>query len=250
MPVCRLIVDSAQAGAWNMAVDEMLLNRAAGEAAWSLRFYTWSEPTLSLGYFQSHRARESHRPSARCAFVRRPSGGGAILHDQELTYCLVAPASHPLARDANRLYRAVHAAFVDALASLGIPAQMYEQHGGPERPGPGAEPFLCFQRRSPGDLVVGPNKIAGSAQRRRGMAVLQHGSFLLRRSPAAPELPGLEDLYPCGLQPDQWQSVLSAQLSQCLEFDLRPRVLSEHELVEAKQLEREKHSSRPWRERR
>jgi lipoate-protein ligase A len=198
-----------------MAVDEVLLQRAADGGAACWRFYAWSEPTLSLGYFQDYAARAEHAPSHACPVVRRLTGGGAILHDAEITYSIAVPANHPWAarRDrpaasaAERLYRIVHGCLVEALAELGVAARLCEGEGGEER-----GPLLCFQRRAIGDVLLdlvqcraaaaapdvsagaGAAKIAGSAQRRCQGAVLQHGSLLLRRSPAAPELPGLEDL--------------------------------------------------------
>ncbi len=62
----------------------------------SLRFYQWNQPTLSLGYFQSYEDRGRHAASQECTVVRRQTGGGAILHDRELTYSLILPATHPL----------------------------------------------------------------------------------------------------------------------------------------------------------
>src|SRR5271169_4762547 len=102
--VCRLLVDPPASGAWNMAVDEALVDDAAARHACWLRFYGWSEPTLSLGYFQGYEERLAHRPSRQCPVVRRPSGGGAILHDVEITYSLAIPHAHPLAEDSTWLY--------------------------------------------------------------------------------------------------------------------------------------------------
>src|SRR5581483_5910324 len=86
MPLCRLLIDPPAAGAWNMSVDEMLLERTSAEGGFQLRFYQWNEPTLSLGYFQAVQDRAGHEASRGCALVRRLSGGGAILHDRELTH--------------------------------------------------------------------------------------------------------------------------------------------------------------------
>ena len=185
-----LLLDPPAAGAWNMAVDEALLE-AAAEGQGTLRFYRWSEPTLSLGYFQQYPDRWQHEPSRQCAVVRRPSGGGAILHDIELTYSLAIPATHPLAADRLGCYRAMHAALVEALADWGVQAVVLQQA---DKELHHRQPFLCFQRRAPGDVLVDGVKIAGSAQRRCRGAVLQHGSVLLGQSAAAPELPGLADL--------------------------------------------------------
>jgi lipoate-protein ligase A len=191
----RLLVDPPAWGAWNMAVDDALLETAVADGRCTVRFYRWQEPTLSLGYFQPYAERWRHAASRRCAVVRRCSGGGAILHDAELTYSFAVPNSHPLALSRLHLYRAVHSALIEAIAGWGVEATMFERSD--QRPLPdsaGQQPFLCFQRRSPGDVLVGGMKVAGSAQRRRQGAVLQHGSVLLAGSAAAPELDGLREL--------------------------------------------------------
>jgi lipoate-protein ligase A len=183
---CRLFIDPPADGAWNMAVDEALLESAALTNVLTLRFYRWSQPTLSLGYFQRYEDRRLHPASMECPCVRRSSGGGAILHDQELTYSLAVPPSHALARRPQQLYELMHATLIEALLEQGVtPVALVA------RPASVAnEPFLCFQRRATGDVLWGPHKIAGSAQRRWRGAVLQHGSILLSASPIAPELPG------------------------------------------------------------
>ena len=158
-PPCRLIMDPPTSGAWNMAADEWLLRRAAAGAECCLRLYRWAEPTLSLGYFQSadDRFQDAHLSGA--AVVRRISGGGAILHDRELTYCMVVPAAHPLTRSRQAMYRAVHGSIVDTLGEMGIAASLCEETSS----GATAQPFLCFQRRLAGDVLVGETKVAGSA---------------------------------------------------------------------------------------
>jgi len=217
----RLIIDPPQSGPWNMAVDEALLLDAVESGVATLRFYQWNEPTLSLGYFQRYADRVQHSASRDCAVVRRQTGGGAILHDRELTYSLTLPAGHSLTRLPACLYEAVHAAFIDAL-SIVQPANSAPSalriRGEEARPPVQNEPFLCFQRQSPGDVVLlrgghplgvssPPSpagdrptwKVLGSAQRRHRGAILQHGSLLVEQSPAAPELPGFYDLN--GLSP-------------------------------------------------
>ncbi len=192
MHSCQLILDPPGDGAWNMALDEALLESAKSEGLASLRFYSWQEPTLSLGYFQAHADRTGHVASTGCRMVRRASGGGAILHDAEITYSIALPQSHPAAAArVYTLYGALHQSLIEVLAEFGVEATLAEVAPAP-RTAP--EPFLCFQRRTSGDVLVGPNKVAGSAQRRHQRAVLQHGSVLVRRSAHAPELQGICDL--------------------------------------------------------
>lgn len=174
-----------------MARDEALLEAACADGAARLRFYSWMEPTLSLGYFQPYAHRHRHAASTECAVVRRPSGGGAIVHDRELTYCLVLPPRHALSDQSLLLYRTVHQALADTLRAAGIPAALRTDPSGRARRD---APFLCFLRHAEADVTLDGRKIAGSAQRRRRRAVLQHGSVLLACSPAAPELPGLYEL--------------------------------------------------------
>jgi len=206
---CQLLMDPPGEGAWNMAVDEALLERTVEHGAAALRFYQWREPTLSLGYFQAYAERASHRESASAAVVRRLSGGGALVHDRELTYSLCLPATHALARQQALVYRRVHRSLVEALGDLGLEARRFGDDSAAEAGG-GTEPFLCFARRTDDDIVMTPRagaqssentqrtpapaKVAGSAQRRSRGALLQHGAVILSRSEHATELAGIREL--------------------------------------------------------
>jgi lipoate-protein ligase A len=217
----RLIVDPPASGVWNMAVDEALLESAAGGGPATLRFYEWNEPTLSLGYFQARVDRDQHAASRSCPLVRRASGGGAILHDRELTYSIAMPLTSRFGRAADSLYARIHGSLIESLADAGVPAILYAPEEGSGVRAAAIPPFLCFERRSAGDVIGGQagrfaHKIAGSAQRRQRGALLQHGSILLARSLQAPELPGIAELAGVVLSADvlvaQWTPRLWAAL--------------------------------------
>jgi lipoate-protein ligase A len=175
----RLLSDPSLGGAVNMARDEALMVQVGrGESPPTLRLYQWNEPTISLGYFQPFAQFEA-MPALynKLAVVRRPTGGGAILHDLELTYSITVPIGYPLIADgANRLYEHAHDAVIAALGALGVEAA---RCGTSDESGAARGPFYCFARRHCYDVMVGADKIAGSAQRRTRAAVLQHGSIVL-----------------------------------------------------------------------
>ena len=204
-----------------------MLDRADLEGAATVRTYEWDEPTLSLGYFQSIADLDADARFRDRPIVRRPTGGGAIWHDGDLTYALAIPASHPLARRHVELYEVVHEAIARALRDLGAPAsrrmeRALQVQGFKETTNAGARPFLCFTDRDPADIVIFENKIVGGAQRRRRGAVLQHGSLLLRRSPRVPELLGLADLTSLPPRPSQWSGVVIDRIVVALGLSLAP----------------------------
>lgn len=244
---CRLIVDAGASGAWQMAVDEVLLETAAGGGGPSLRFYGWSEPTLSLGYFQRFEDARRHPPSRDCPRVRRQTGGGAILHDHELTYSLALPETHRLAVRATQLYEAVHEALRRALDDFGIAAALRADD---DEGRTGGEPFLCFQRRTRYDVLVGTTKVCGSAQRRRRGAILQHGSLLLAQSSKAPELPGIRELAGKEVERESFVESWGAQLSAGLGLALFAAPLAVAELDAVRRLAIEKYGTARWNERR
>jgi lipoate-protein ligase A len=230
-----------------MAVDEALLASTAESGTAVLRLYAWSEPTLSLGYFQRFADRGNHAASRDCPVVRRMSGGGAILHDQESTYCLLLPAVHPLAAHPEQLYSLAHSLVVEMIGETA--ASLVEQ---PSSAQGVAEPFLCFQRRSAGDLVVDRAKVLGSAQRRRHGVIMQHGSLLTSRSRYAPELPGLFDLRPelAGQTAEPWLEVWAGRFAESLGFALNSSELTTSERADAERLVGEKYAAAAWTQRR
>jgi len=229
---CRVIVDAeAGSGAWNMAVDEALLESAVAGGPCTVRWYRWGRPTLSLGYFQS---RDQVRLDPRWAslpVVRRLSGGGAIVHHHELTYSCTLPAHSVLTHDARQLYTRVHECIISALAAYGIAAAV---RGNTDRP-PGTE-FLCFGRADDFDVVMQGHKVLGSAQRRRKGAVLQHGSLVLRRSEWAGEFPGIFDCGARAVPVEQLIERLSLAMAGLFATQLEHCTLTDDERLRAQNL--------------
>jgi len=192
--------DEAADGPTNMATDEVLAEEAIRRDGLVIRLYSWTSPAVSLGAFQAVAEAEAEAAIAGLPLVRRPSGGGAIVHGSDLTYAAAVPRSHPWARTPQAFYDSLHEALVAALADAGVAARLHVASPAD----PPADGLLCFSRRAPGDVVAanplhdGPApKIMGSAQRRLGTTVLQHGSLLLAANPAvgaAARHPGLAEV--------------------------------------------------------
>jgi lipoate-protein ligase A len=244
--ICRVLPHEVRDGPANMAFDHALLDAVdADPTSAVLRTYAWSVPTLSLGYFQPFAEVEAHARWRGAAVVRRPTGGGALWHEHELTYALIVSRSHPSAARAADLYRTVHEAIASALRNAGIPAA---RRGPAERLE--ARPFLCFLDRDPEDLVVRGVKLVGSAQRRRPSAVLQHGSLLISSAATAPELPGLVEVAGASGEPAAWIEPLSRAILQGLRLTARPDEPSADERGRARRLEEEVYRRVAWTARR
>lgn len=175
----RLVIDAQpRSGPANMALDQAIAEAcAAGLSAPTLRIYQWSPPTISLGRHQP--AAEIDLPAVEALgydLVRRPTGGRAILHTDELTYSVAAAASTPL----------MHGGIMDAylrlsdglLAGLEALGLQVDRAAGHVRAGPDVSP-ACFETPSAYEITVAGRKLIGSAQSRRAGYVLQHGSLPL-----------------------------------------------------------------------
>jgi lipoate-protein ligase A len=176
--VWRLIIDQPAHGDWNMAVDEAILEHSGrGLVPPTIRLYAWSPPCLSLGYAQPYDDVASDRlHRTDWLVVRRPTGGRAILHADELTYSLAAPSSNPVVRGSLlESYNRIARALLRAVRSLGLNAEIKPAVGA-ER---GSTNPVCFEAPSAHEITVNGKKLVGSAQARRREGVLQHGSLPL-----------------------------------------------------------------------
>jgi len=171
----------------NMAIDRALILAARAPA---LRLYAWEPPGVSLGWFQRD-VDTTPFVAQGYSVVRRLTGGGAVVHHDEVTYAIVLPTDHPLiaARDALGIYDAIHAPIRAELNTLGIRCDPSAATA-PESPAA----LLCFERSSPFDVRSGGIKLVGSAQRRLPDRVLQHGSIVLGPNPVQPRQPTLSSL--------------------------------------------------------
>jgi lipoate-protein ligase A len=240
----RLLPFAGADGATNMAADEAMLESAVRGVA-SLRFYTWAAPTLSLGYFQPAEDRAADPNLARLAWVRRSTGGAAIVHDRELTYALALPpgrewasAEHWICRFHHVLQRVLKARGVESHAV----ACGEEQKLGP---------VVCFLHQTPGDLLIGGSKVAGSAQRKMRGALLQHGSILLHRSEFVPHLAGINDRPGApNFTPEELAGLLAAAFADDTGWELVPGAWTAEERDRTAAIRAEKYANRDWNEKR
>ncbi|MEW6242718.1 MAG: biotin/lipoate A/B protein ligase family protein [Bacillota bacterium] len=265
----RLLVDGAARGSWNMAVDHAILeacSKAAAEA--TIRFYRWDPPCLSIGYFQSLRREvdTEYCKSAGIEWVRRPTGGRAVLHDDEITYSVVAPES-ALRGTVLESYKTISEALLDGFARLGVQASIVSVR---EKGVLYGESGACFDAPSWYEITVGTRKLVGSAQVRKDGAILQHGSILLsfdaeRLLDALGVRPGtrrdrlreilgknvgsLNELADSGLSCEAVTDAMIFGFRKRFATDLEYGALSDAEIERARELERSVYRNPEWNER-
>jgi len=241
-----------------MAVDEMLLNGASTSAAFTLRFYTWRVPTVSLGYMQPWRQGIDAKLARRLevALVRRPTGGRAVLHSDELTYSLVGPSEHgPLAGGVVETYRRLAEGLCRGLRHLGADVDVVRPVGREERR---RRTGACFSSRSRYELTHDDRKLVGSAQRRSDGRVLQHGSMPIGRpdarfwrvlgadgAAAAAATASLEEVLGRRPSPRVLSNSLARSISEALGLPIRLGVLSARERRAAAWLVH-RHANQAW----
>ncbi|MCU0705243.1 MAG: lipoate--protein ligase family protein [Fimbriiglobus sp.] len=242
MPSVRLLPFAAASGAENMARDEALLHSASDRGIASVRFYTWAEPTLSLGYFQASADRLTDPALSQMAWVRRATGGAAIVHDpaHEITYSLALPPGDEWQPRNESWICRMHHVIRDVLNELGVGARAVVcgeevKHG----------PVLCFRHQTPGDLTVNSHKVAGSAQRKWKGALLQHGSILFSRSPLAPVLPGIAEQSGVNVTKAIRDPILTA-LARTTGWTLEPGDWTADEWKDAERIAAEKFAHAEW----
>lgn len=175
----RFIVDTPRSAAFNMAADQFLLEQCFNTGTVYVRFYLWADPTITLGYMQKpgevldlRKVRED-----QISWIKRPTGGRAVLHDKDLTYSCIFPNNLAgMGSTVQKSYQIITECLLYGLDSLGVPCQAHDSY----------EDFLnlkrevklpCFLAPNRDEIMVDGKKLVGSAQRRSTKGVLQHGSI-------------------------------------------------------------------------
>ncbi|MCO4850183.1 octanoyltransferase LipM [Bacillus vallismortis] len=178
-------IDSGNANpAFNMALDEALLYwHSEKKIPPVIRFYGWNPATLSVGYFQNIKKEINFEAvhKYRLGFVRRPTGGRGVLHDQELTYSVIVSEEHPeMPATVTEAYRVISEGILQGFRNLGLDAYFAIPRTEKEKESlKNPRSSVCFDAPSWYELVVEGRKVAGSAQTRQKGVILQHGSILL-----------------------------------------------------------------------
>lgn len=282
----RLLETGWQDGATNMAIDEAILEGiAAGVSPPTLRFYGWQPPCLSLGYAQ----RWSVVDAAACAahgwdIVRRPTGGRAILHIDELTYSICAPESEPRVRGGVlESYQRLSDGLAQGLQLIGLqparaqppgdqtPGQDSPTQNSPTQNSLAQSSAACFDRPSNYEITIAGRKLVGSAQARRLGVVLQHGTLPLygditrivhglaaasdeERQAMAHALQRdaitLESALNRRLSYEEAVHYMTQGFAQALNLHLEPAPLTEWEQTRTTQIRAEKYGNEEWTRRR
>ncbi len=233
--------------AYNMAVDEVLLAGAAERP--TLRLYAWDPPAVSLGCFQAF---EPARVPAGAAVVRRITGGGAIRHRDELTFAIAAPIEllGGPGRGVKASFEAVNRAIARGLGALGVAVEVEQEFEHEHEYERDEKAFLCYERRSVTDLVVRGKKLVGSAQRRAGRSILQHGSIPLGGQSTSRQDVTVSGAAGRAVGYDEAAGAIARGFEDALGLRLEPGALDRTESEAAARLAREKYGAGWWTARR
>jgi lipoate-protein ligase A len=256
----RLLNTGHLDGATNMAIDEAISRAVqAGAVLPTLRFFGWNPACLSLG--QAQPGADVDRAACRALgveVVRRPTGGRAILHIDELTYSVIAPDTEPrVAGTIVDSYRRLSEGLLHGLRLMGVPTQQAERLDGHDR----AAGPVCFEVLSNYEIVFNGKKLVGSAQMRKSSVVLQHGTLPLhgdigriaeclvaRPDPARVRRRAttVEAAIERVLAFDDAARFMAQGMAETLNLDLQVGALIDQERDWADELRREKYAADEW----
>jgi lipoate-protein ligase A len=275
--IWRLLITPPWDGYLNMAFDELLFEEVKeGLRPPTLRFYEWSGNWISFGYFQSPEKALNLEAAQKLGvkFVRRLTGGRAVVHSEDLTYALVARDAQKegLGTSLKETYRQIGCALTSGFTRLGLPVGFSFGEKSPAPP-PREGPIACFLTLSDYEISFGGKKLVGSAQRREGFSFLQHGSIPLsvrnrklaervltrRKSEAnevahngapdfSPRYATVEEVLGEKIPVDVLSGALRKGFEEVLAIEFEPEQVSARQLDEAGRLA-EKYSSKEWNER-
>jgi lipoate-protein ligase A len=243
----RLIENGASSGAWNMAIDEALLEGARQSGVPALRFYSWNPACISLGRLQKV-PEVVHKSTFD--WVRRPTGGRAVLHQHEVTYCAVIPEGC-LEKENHSVigaYNWLSKGFIAGLETLDIHAELAPAHRGKQLAD------NCFSAPAQCDFVVDGRKLIGAAQCRKYGIILQHGAILIHidaqswQTALEGSMHNAISLEELGLHTDKnvIATALATGLQQRWDIQFEQSELNENEKMMASQLHRIKYSQASW----
>ena len=265
----RLIKTPPARGAWNMAVDEaILITVGKGVVPTTLRLYAWEPPCISLGYAQpANDIDQTLLKQQVWDLVRRPTGGRAILHTDEITYAVIGSYNEPRFRgDILESYQTLSQALLLALKFLGIPAESLPTPPGYSSNKKSIKP-VCFEVPSKYEITVHGKKLIGSAQARKKTGILQHGSLPLygdltriitvlslsnkrERTAAASRLLNhactIQDVLKKEISWEEAADALVQGFTQALNLNLQPAELSNEEIELAEQIMKTKYTNPQW----
>ncbi|MDI3256233.1 MAG: biotin/lipoate A/B protein ligase family protein [Kyrpidia sp.] len=271
MPAWRVLHTGKGSPAYNMAVDEaVLIAHSEGRVPPTLRLYAWNPPTLSIGYFQ-RAEKEVDFQALRTrgyGFIRRPTGGRAVLHDREVTYSVVVSESYPgMPGSVTESYRVISEGLVLGLRRLGFDVQFSRPDDEQKRRLSAPSSAACFDSPSWYEVVARGKKLIGSAQTRQRGVILQHGSILLELDAGAlfavlripsdrvrerlyrtfrDHAVSLSDLAGKPVSSEQVEAALVEGFAEALGVTLIPGELTEEEKQYVERLERGKYGSDQW----
>lgn len=257
---------------YNMALDEALLDwHSEGLIPPVIRFYEWEPATVSIGYFQQA-ARDINLAAVReqgLGFVRRPTGGRAVLHEHELTYSIIVTEDYPnMPATVTEAYRVLSEGLLLGFQNLGMEAyfsvpQTEEQQQDLKKP----KSAVCFDAPSWYELVVEGKKVAGSAQTRQKGVILQHGAILLKldlekllsvfnfasdevkekmRSKLPQKAVAMDTLIDREVTIDECVTAFKKGFAEALDISFEPMVLTSEQLNYVEDIEKRKYANDDW----
>lgn len=179
MKAWEYIIDSIPLrGSWNMAVDDYFFQLLTDTPKTYLRFYSWKNPTVSLGYSQKRRevVNEDYCREQGIDIVRRITGGKLVLHSKEVTYCICSSDRELFTNTINESYKRISKALISGLKAMGMAPYLAETSNPAYLKGN----LPCFSYPAKDEIKIAGKKIIGSAQKRIGDKFLQHGSIPLK----------------------------------------------------------------------